>query len=257
MAFKRSAVRSRLSPPKRLPETAMFPVLFFEKIQKFIQGRRIHGIIDSSFHTGTRRSETVKDHKKMGLELVKIARILMGIGIVLSAVLIIMAVRDTNGSLLCAAIMAVVGVIILCKLMEAAGHGIVLLQEQNEDSKRMIDLLEKQGAAAAATPSVPASAEETVSTDAEPEDRQEEDPAAIDAFIEELQNTFRHQSTEGTNYTIVKDCTDENRIVITKEVESLASKINHFGENYMDSWQNAKSGKTARQSGADGAAVRD
>ena len=75
----------------------------------------------------------MKDHKKMGLELVKIARILMGIGIVLSAVLIIMAVRDTNGSLLCAAIMAVVGVIILCKLMEAAGHGIVLLQEQNED----------------------------------------------------------------------------------------------------------------------------
>ena len=182
----------------------------------------------------------MKDHKKMGLELVKIARILMGIGIVLSAVLIIMAVRDTNGSLLCAAIMAVVGVIILCKLMEAAGHGIVLLQEQNEDSKRMIDLLEKQGAAAAATPSVPASAEETVSTDAEPEDRQEEDPAAIDAFIEELQNTFRHQSTEGTNYTIVKDCTDENRIVITKEVESLASKINHFGENYMDSWQKYK-----------------
>ena len=169
----------------------------------------------------------MKDHKKMGLELVKIARILMGIGIVLSAVLIIMAVRDTNGSLLCAAIMAVVGVIILCKLMEAAGHGIVLLQEQNEDSKRMIDLLEKQGAAAAATPSVPASAEETVSTDAEPEDRQEEDPAAIDAFIEELQNTFRHQSTEGTNYTIVKDCT-------------LASKINHFGENYMDSWQKYK-----------------
>ena len=47
-------------------------------------------------------------------------------------------------ALLCAAIMAVVQVIILCKLMEAAGHGIVLLQEQNEDSKRMIDLLEKQ-----------------------------------------------------------------------------------------------------------------
>ena len=25
-----------------------------------------------------------------------------------------------------------------------------------------------------------------------------------------------------------------------KEVESLASKINHFGENYMDSWQKYK-----------------
>lgn len=182
----------------------------------------------------------MKDHKKMGLELVKIARILMGIGFVLSAVLIIMAVRDTNGGLLCAAIMAMVGVIILCKLMEAAGHGIVLLQEQNEDSKRMLDLLEKQGLVEKGSQTAGNTVEETVSADAEPEDRQEEDHTAIDTFIEDLQNTFRHESTEGTNYSITKDCTDENRIVITKEVESLASKINHFGENYMDSWQKYK-----------------
>ncbi len=182
----------------------------------------------------------MKDHIKMGQELVKLGRILMGIGIVLSAVLLIASVRDANGSLACAAIIVMTGIVILCKLMEAAGHGIVLLNEQNENSKRMLDLLEKQGLVEKGSQTAGNTVEETVSADAEPEDRQEEDHTAIDTFIEDLQNTFRHESTEGTNYSITKDCTDENRIVITKEVESLASKINHFGENYMDSWQKYK-----------------
>ena len=74
----------------------------------------------------------------------------------------------------------------------------------------------------------------------EPENRNGEDENGIEAFIEELQKTFRNESTEDTSYSIVKDCADENRIVITKEVERLASKINYIGENYMDSWQKYK-----------------
>lgn len=182
----------------------------------------------------------MKDHNKYGKSLVQWSRILMGIGIVISAVLLIVSVRDTYENLLYAAVITIVGTMILCKLLEAAGHGIVLMNEQNENSERIIKLLEKQGQTETIPHTETISEVETVPMDTEPENRNGEDENGIDAFIEDLQNTFRHESTEGTNYSITKDCTDENRIVITKEVESLASKINHFGENYMDSWQKYK-----------------
>ena len=86
----------------------------------------------------------MKDHDKYGKGLVQWSRILMGIGIIISAVLIIVSVRDAHENLLYAAVITMVGSIILCKLLEAAGHGIVLVNEQNENSKKMIELLEKQ-----------------------------------------------------------------------------------------------------------------
>lgn len=164
----------------------------------------------------------------------------MGIGIVISAVLLIVSVRDAHENLLYAAVITIVGTMILCKLLEAAGHGIVLMNEQNENSERIIKLLEKQGQTETIPHTETISEVETVPMDTEPENRNGEDENGIDAFIEELQKTFRNESTEDTSYSIVKDCADENRVVITKEVERLASKINYIGENYMDSWQKYK-----------------
>ena len=86
----------------------------------------------------------MKDHDKYGKSLVQLSRILMGVGIIISAVLIIVSVRDAHENLLYASVITMVGSIILCKLLEAAGHGIILMHEQNENSKRMIDMLEKQ-----------------------------------------------------------------------------------------------------------------
>ena len=182
----------------------------------------------------------MKDYDKFGKGLVQWSRILLGIGIIISAVLIIVSVRDAHENLLYAAVITMVGIIILCKLLEAAGHGIVLMNEQNENSKKMIGLLEKQGKTETMTQPAPATADSPVPMEAESEVRDGEDQVEIDAFIEELQKTFRNESTEDTSYSIVKDCADENRIVITKEVERLASKINYIGENYMDSWQKYK-----------------
>ena len=182
----------------------------------------------------------MKDHDKYGKGLVQWSRILMGIGIIISAVLIIVSVRDAHENLLYAAVITMVGSIILCKLLEAAGHGIVLVNEQNENSKKMIELLEKQDKTETIPQTAPVSAVEAVPMDNEPENRNGEDGNGIEAFIEELQKTFRNESTDDTSYSIVKDCADENRIVITKEVERLASKINYIGENYMDSWQKYK-----------------
>ena len=182
----------------------------------------------------------MKDHNKYGKSLVQWSRILMGIGIVISAVLIIVSVRDAHENLLYASVITMVGSIILCKLLEAAGHGIILMHEQNENSKRMIDMLEKQGQAKLMNQMTPISAAESVPMEAEPVIGDEEDQIGIDTFIAELQKTFRNESTEDTSYSIVKDCTEEKRVVITKEVERLASKINYIGENYMDSWQKYK-----------------
>lgn len=182
----------------------------------------------------------MKGHEKTGRDLVRLSRILMGVGIIVSAVLIIVSVRDAHENFLYASVMTIVGSIIFCKLLEAAGHGIILMHEQNENSKRMIDLLDKQGQTEPMHRMTPISAVESVPTEAEPAIGEEEDQIGIDAFIEELQKTFRNESTEDTSYSIVKDCTDEHRIVITKEVERLASKINYIGENYMDSWQKYK-----------------
>ena len=172
--------------------------------------------------------------------LVQWSRLLLGIGIIISAVLVILSVRDTHENLLYAAVISMVGIIILCKILEAAGHGIVLMNEQNENSKKMIELLEKQDQTEMIPQTAPVSAVKAVPMDNEPENRNGEDENGIEAFIEELQKTFRNESTEDTSYSIVKDCADENRIVITKEVERLASKINYIGENYMDSWQKYK-----------------
>ena len=182
----------------------------------------------------------MKDHDKYGKGLVQWSRILMGIGIIISAVLIIVSVRDAHENLLYAAVITMVGSIILCKLLEAAGHGIVLVNEQKKKKKKMIELLEKQDKTETIPQTAPVSAVEAVPMDNEPENRNGEDENGIDAFIEELQKTFRNESTEDTSYSIVKDCADENRVVITKEVERLASKINYIGENYMDSWQKYK-----------------
>lgn len=182
----------------------------------------------------------MKEYMKIGRNLVRLSRILMGIGIILSAVLVIVSVRDMNENLLYAAFIVMIGVIILCKLLEAAGHGIVLLKEQNENSKRMIELLEKQGQTETMPQMTPISAVESVPMEAAPERVDEEDQMEIDAFVKELQKTFRNESSEDTSYSIVKDSTEENRIVITKEVARLASKINYIGENYMDSWQKYK-----------------
>ena len=191
-------------------------------------------------HIGIGRPATVKDYEKKGTNLIRLSKILVGIGIIVSAVLIIVSVRDTHENLLYAAVINIVWPIILCKLMEAAGHGIILMNEQNENSKKMIELLEKQGETEMLPQTAPKSAVEAVPMDNEPENRNGEDENGIDAFIEELQKTFRNESTEDTSYSIVKDCADENRVVITKEVERLASKINYIGENYMDSWQKYK-----------------
>ena len=182
----------------------------------------------------------MKDHNKYGKSLVQWSRILMGIGIVISAVLLIVSVRDAHENLLYAAVITIVGTMILCKLLEAAGHGIVLMNEQNENSERIIKLLEKQGQTETIPHTETISEVETVPMDTEPENRNGEDENGIDAFIEELQKTFRNESTEDTSYSIEKDCTEEKRVVITKEVERLASKINYIGENYMDSWQKYK-----------------
>ena len=182
----------------------------------------------------------MRDHDKFGRGLVQWSRLLLGIGIIISAVLVIVSVRDTHENLLYAAVISMVGIIILCKILEAAGHGIVLMNEQNENSKKMIELLEKQDQTEMIPQTAPVSAVKAVPMDNEPENRNGEDENGIEAFIEELQKTFRNESTEDTSYSIVKDCTDENRIVITKEVERLASKINYIGENYMDSWQKYK-----------------
>lgn len=182
----------------------------------------------------------MKEYMKIGRNLVRLSRILMGIGIILSAVLVIVSVRDMNENLLYAAFIVMIGVIILCKLLEAAGHGIVLLKEQNENSKRMIELLEKQGQTETMPQMTPISAVESVPMEAAPERVDEEDQMEIDAFVKELQKTFRNESSEDTSYSIVKDSMEENRIVITKEVARLASKINYIGENYMDSWQKYK-----------------
>ncbi len=182
----------------------------------------------------------MRDHDKVGRGLVQWSRLLLGIGIIISAVLVILSVRDTHENLLYAAVISMVGIIILCKILEAAGHGIVLMNEQNENSKKMIELLEKQDKTETIPQTAPVSAVEAVPMDNEPENRNGEDENGIEAFIEELQKTFRNESTEDTSYSIVKDCADENRIVITKEVERLASKINYIGENYMDSWQKYK-----------------
>lgn len=184
--------------------------------------------------------KAVKDHDKYGKSLVQLSRILMGVGIIISAVLIIVSVRDAHENLLYASVITMVGSIILCKLLEAAGHGIILMHEQNENSKRMIDMLEKQGQAKLMNQMTPISAAESVPMEAEPVIGDEEDQIGIDTFIAELQKTFRNESTEDTSYSIVKDCTEEKRVVITKEVERLASKINYIGENYMDSWQKYK-----------------
>ena len=86
----------------------------------------------------------MRDHDKFGRGLVQWSRLLLGIGIIISAVLVIVSVRDTHENLLYAAVISMVGIIILCKILEAAGHGIVLMNEQNENSKKMIELLEKQ-----------------------------------------------------------------------------------------------------------------
>lgn len=182
----------------------------------------------------------MRDHDKFGRGLVQWSRLLLGIGIIISAVLVILSVRDTHENLLYAAVISMVGIIILCKILEAAGHGIVLMNEQNENSKKMIELLEKQDQTEMIPQTAPVSAVKAVPMDNEPENRNGEDENGIEAFIEELQKTFRNESTEDTSYSIVKDCADENRIVITKEVERLASKINYIGENYMDSWQKYK-----------------
>ena len=182
----------------------------------------------------------MRDHDKFGRGLVQWSRLLLGIGIIISAVLVIVSVRDTHENLLYAAVISMVGIIILCKILEAAGHGIVLMNEQNENSKKMIELLEKQDQTEMIPQTAPVSAVKAVPMDNEPENRNGEDENGIEAFIEELQKTFRNESTEDTSYSIVKDCADENRIVITKEVERLASKINYIGENYMDSWQKYK-----------------
>ena len=182
----------------------------------------------------------MRDHDKFGRGLVQWSRLLLGIGIIISAVLVILSVRDTHENLLYAAVISMVGIIILCKILEAAGHGIVLMNEQNENSKKMIELLEKQDQTEMIPQTAPVSAVKAVPMDNEPENRNGEDENGIEAFIEELQKTFRNESTDDTSYSIVKDCADENRIVITKEVERLASKINYIGENYMDSWQKYK-----------------
>ena len=183
----------------------------------------------------------MKNHEKKGRDLVRLSRILMGIGIIISVVLVIVSVRDAHENLLYAAVVTMIGIVILCKLLEAAGHGIVLLNEQNENSKRMIELLEIQDRTDTIPQLAPATADSYASKEGESVNLDEGDQNEIDSFIEDLQKTFRNESTEDTSYSIVKDCVDENRIVITKEVEKLASKINYIiGENYMDSWQKYK-----------------
>ena len=182
----------------------------------------------------------MKNHEKKGKDLVRLSRILMGIGIIISVVLVIVSVRDAHENLVYAAVVTMIGIVIFCKLLEAAGHGIVLLNEQNENSKRIIELLEIQDRTDTMPQPAPATADSFVPKEAESEKRDEGDQNDIDSFIEDLQKTFRNESTEDTNYSIVKDCVDENRIIITKEVEKLASKINYIGENYLDSWQKYK-----------------
>ena len=182
----------------------------------------------------------MKNHEKKGRDLVRLSRILMGIGIIISVVLVIVSVRDAHENLVYAAFVIMIGIVIFCKLLEAAGHGIVLLNEQNENSKRMIELLEIQDRTDTMPQPAPATADSFVPKEAESEKRDEGDQNDIDSFIEDLQKTFRNESTEDTSYSIVKDCVDENRIIITKEVEKLASKINYIGENYLDSWQKYK-----------------
>ncbi|MBQ2564336.1 MAG: hypothetical protein II564_01960 [Oscillospiraceae bacterium] len=44
--------------------------------------------------------KAVKDHDKYGKSLVQLSRILMGVGIIISAVLIIVSVRDAHENLL-------------------------------------------------------------------------------------------------------------------------------------------------------------
>ena len=180
----------------------------------------------------------MKNHKYFGELLISRGELLFWIGIAISVVILLLGagVADGFGAVafgyfVGVAIATFFVMLLLSIGMEAAGHIIILLDDQAKSNNKIASRLAQLSPADPITQAANEKVKDVIQMQNEADDKKD-----IDSFIEELQKTMNENGTDNITYTVEKDTSNGNQIVINVDGPKLAAKINAAAENYKDSW---------------------
>lgn len=173
----------------------------------------------------------MKNHKYFGELLISRGELLFWIGIAISVVILILAGGARSEYIFGVAIATFFVTLLLSWGLEAAGHIIILLDDQAKSNNKIASRLAQLSPADPITQAANEKVKDVIQMQNEADDKKD-----IDSFIEKLQKTMNENGTDNITYTVEKDTSNGNQIVINVDGPKLAAKINAAAENYKDSW---------------------